>query len=100
MNRRELSLELAQRLKISHRQAAFLVENFFDLLKEFLARGEKVSFQGFGTFGIKELPPREFFHLPKKEKATLKARRRPFFRPSPKLLAKLNGKRPLQNIFS
>ncbi|MBS4959404.1 MAG: HU family DNA-binding protein [Clostridiales bacterium] len=50
MNRKELTLVLAHRLKITQIEAKRLTDNLFDVLIQKIASGEPVKLSGFGTF--------------------------------------------------
>ncbi len=95
MTKRELAQALASKLKISRRKADFLVETFFEALKETLLRDGKVVFQEFGTFQVRELTTREIYHPGKKEKIPLPPRRKVSFRPARRLLERLNERETL-----
>ncbi len=93
MTSKELAAALAQRLKISKRQAELLVEAFFDEIKEALKRGEGVCFQGFGSFYVLNQRPRQQ-RLPSSKTLLVPTRRKVRFKASPKLLSVLVEKEP------
>ncbi len=92
MTKYQLAALLARKLHISTRRALFLVDSFFEALKELLIQGKNVSFQNFGTFLIKELSIREIYHPGERRKKRIGSRRRVYFKASPKLLSKINDK--------
>ncbi|MFB3897230.1 MAG: HU family DNA-binding protein [bacterium] len=59
MTKAEIAEKVREKIgAISHREALIAVETFLDGIKQALAKGEKVSIVGFGTFKIKERRPR------------------------------------------
>jgi len=49
----ELVAQLADQNDLSRRQAEKVVDDFLDLIKDELAKGEKVVLSGFGTFEVR-----------------------------------------------
>ena len=59
MTKAEIAEKVREKIgAISHREALIAVETFLDGIKQALAKGEKVSIVGFGTFRVKERRPR------------------------------------------
>ena len=53
MNKAKLAEVLAERTGISKKQAEDFLENFVEVVKESLVKGEEVTLAGFGTFMAK-----------------------------------------------
>lgn len=52
MEKDELVTQIAQKAEISEAEAKKILEAFTDTIKEGLARGQKVTITGFGTFSL------------------------------------------------
>ena len=59
MNKSELSVHLAAETAVTRTTADNVVYALFATIAEALARGEKVSIPGFGTFGTRSRPARQ-----------------------------------------
>ncbi|WP_456370206.1 HU family DNA-binding protein [Thermodesulfatator atlanticus] len=90
MRKSDLVEKLSQELKISKRKAKLYVDAFFETLESELLRGEKVVFQNFGSFEVKEYHERNFFNPRTGEKKILPGKVRLRFKPSKKLLERIN----------
>ncbi len=90
MNRSELVKKLAKRMHISDRLAEKLVKTFFEELTAALARGERIELRGFGSFEVKVRRAYVTIHPRTGKPLPLPSKRRVYFRPSKKLLIKLN----------
>ena len=53
MKKSELVAQLADSNDLSRRQAEKVIDDFLDLIKDELAKGEKVVLSGFGTFEVR-----------------------------------------------
>ena len=59
MTKADIAEKVRQKIgAISHREALVAVETFLEGIKNALAKGEKVSIVGFGTFRVKTRQPR------------------------------------------
>ena len=59
MTKSDIAEKVRQKIgAISHREALVAVETFLEGIKNALAKGEKVSIVGFGTFRVKTRQPR------------------------------------------
>ena len=67
---------------LSSREAARLVDTFFQLLRERLIKGEKVQITGFGTFVVRQKRQRRGRNPQTGEEMVIKPRRSVVFRPS------------------
>ncbi|MBN1662175.1 MAG: integration host factor subunit alpha [Deltaproteobacteria bacterium] len=54
MTKIDIIQEVYEKLGFSKKDAARIVESVFDLMKESLARGEKIKISGFGNFAVKD----------------------------------------------
>ena len=79
-----------ERIGVSKREAARIVENMFDILKETLERGENVKISGFGSFNIQHKKPRRGRNPQTGEEITISARRVLSFKASNVLREQLN----------
>ena len=67
---------------LSSREAARLVDTFFQLLRERLIRGEKVQITGFGTFLVRQKRERRGRNPQTGEEMLIRPRSSVVFRPS------------------
>ncbi len=74
----------------SKREAAEIVEVFFETIKETVARGELVKLAGFGNFSPKDIAQRPGRNPRTGESVPIAPRRVLRFRPSPALVERLN----------
>ena len=75
----------------SKRECAELVDKTFDILKEALARGEKVKLSGFGNFVVRYKRPRVGRNPLTGDKLTITERHVATFKASPVLKDRVNG---------
>ena len=54
MTKIDIIQDVYEKLGFSKKDSARIVESVFDLMKESLARGEKIKISGFGNFLVKE----------------------------------------------
>ncbi len=80
MNKVELVSALADRTGLTKRDADRVVDAFCDVIEEALARGDKVSLVGFGTFEVRERQPRMGRNPQTGEQLQIPAARVPAFR--------------------
>ena len=59
MNKTELVAALAEKTKLTKKEAESALSAFVETISGALVKGEKVSLIGFGTFGVKERAARE-----------------------------------------
>ena len=79
-----------ERIGVSKREAASVVESIFDIIKESLERGENVKISGFGSFNLREKKPRRGRNPQTGEEITISARRVLSFKSSNVLRDQLN----------
>jgi integration host factor subunit alpha len=80
-----------ERIGVSKREAASVVESIFDIIKESLERGENVKISGFGSFNLREKKPRRGRNPQTGEEITISARRVLSFKSSNVLRDQLNS---------
>jgi integration host factor subunit beta len=81
MVKAEMVARLAQRMKISKKEADVVVKTIFGTIVDSLSNGEKVELRGFGSFRIKERKPRKSRNPKTGEIVQVPAKKVPFFRP-------------------
>ena len=54
MTKIDIIQNVCDRLGFSKKDSARIVESVFDIMKDELAKGEKVKISGFGNFGVKD----------------------------------------------
>ncbi|MBN1355262.1 integration host factor subunit beta [bacterium] len=86
MTKSEFIAEVANRLKfLSYKDAGVVVNTFFASINEALVNDEKVELRGFGSFKVKERPPR-IGRNPKTGKTVkVPAKKVPYFKPGKEL---------------
>ncbi|MCK5681826.1 integration host factor subunit alpha [bacterium] len=80
-----------ERIGVSKREAANVVESIFDIIKESLERGENVKISGFGSFNLREKQPRRGRNPQTGAEITISARRVLSFKSSNVLRDQLNA---------
>lgn len=58
MTKIDIIQDVYEKLGFPKKDAARIVESVFEIMKETLARGEKIKISGFGNFSVKEKKPR------------------------------------------
>ena len=87
LTKAELADFLFEKVGLNKREAKDMVEAFFDEIRLTLERAEEVKLSGFGSFDLREKPPRPGRNPKTGEEAVIKARRVGTFHPSAKLKA-------------
>lgn len=90
MTKAEIVEQIYERVGFSKKEAAELVEKVFEIIKETLARGEKVKISGFGNFVINTKRPRKGRNPQTGEEITITGRRVLTFKPSQVLKKTIN----------
>ena len=90
MTKAEIVEHIYERVGFSKKESAELVERVFDIIKDTLARGEKVKISGFGNFVVREKNARKGRNPQTGEEIRLDARRVLTFKPSLVLKTVLN----------
>lgn len=90
VTRKELALTIADRLQISQRSAAEIVDKVFSVMKETMVAGESVKLVQFGTLTVREKSPRRGRNPRTGESMTITKHQMVSFRPSKQLRERLN----------
>ncbi len=91
MTKADIVEHIYERVGFSKKESAELVERVFDIIKDTLARGEKVKISGFGNFVVREKNARKGRNPQTGEEIRLDARRVLTFKPSLVLKTVLNN---------
>ncbi len=95
MTRADLAAKLAVRLKVTKKEADAYIVSFLDAVSLSLEKDGKASFQGFGTFRIKEYEPRLAKNPETGEMIQIPARQKAVFIPSQDLKDMVNKPEPV-----
>jgi integration host factor subunit alpha len=85
LTKAELSDHLFSKLGLNKREAKEIVEQFFEVMRESLARGEEVKLSGFGNFKPRDKTERPGRNPKTGEETPIKARRVVTFKSGQKL---------------
>jgi len=92
MTKADLIGGIAEKLKVSKKIVALVVEEFFNFIEGALAKGEKCTFVGFGVFEVKDRAAREGRNPQDPTKVVkIPAKKVPVFRPGKNLKEKVLG---------
>lgn len=94
LTKADLADLLFERLGLNKRESKDMVEAFFELVSDRLARGEDVKLSGFGNFQIRRKAPRPGRNPRTGELIPIKARQVVTFHASQKLKSVVQGKAP------
>ena len=89
-----LAEELYTTLPFDKQKAAQIIEDYIELIKEFLERDGKVMLSGFGSYEVKEKPQRRGRNPQTGQSIMLRQRRVVKFKPSQILRRIINGEQP------
>jgi len=92
MTKKEFVDKVAQETGLSKKDAAKAVDSIFEILKESLAEGDKVTILGFGTFSVVLRPERKGRNPQTGEEMMIPEKRVPKFKASSNLIATINAK--------
>ncbi|MCI5146585.1 MAG: integration host factor subunit alpha [Candidatus Electrothrix sp. AR3] len=90
VTRKELSLSINEKLGISQRNAAKMVDTIFASMKETLVSGESLKLVQFGTLTVRDKSPRRGRNPRTGESMMITKRKMVSFRPSKRLRELLN----------
>lgn len=91
MTKTELVAIIADKVELTKKDAEAALNAFMDSVKEALAKGDKVTLVGFGTFEVRERAAREGKNPRTGDKHTIAACKVPAFKPGKALKDKVNG---------
>ncbi len=80
MNRLELVAAIAEKAKIDRPAAERALAAFTEVVKETLAKGDKITLVGFGSFELSERAAREGINPATREKIQIPASKQPKFK--------------------
>jgi DNA-binding protein HU-beta len=85
LNKEKLIVHVAEKTGLTKAQAKKAVEEVFDTISDFLSKGEKFQYIGFGSFSVRKRAARMGINPITKEKMKIKAKKVPYFTPGKKL---------------
>ena len=85
MRKQDLVKEVATKSNMSPRQVQMVVDATFDAIRDAMAKGDKVTLTGFGSFEVAQRNEREGRNPRTGEKIMIGARKAPQFRPGSEL---------------
>ena len=91
MTKIDIIQDVYEKLGFSKKDAANIVESVFEIMKDSLARGEKIKISGFGNFSIKEKKSRRGRNPQTGSEIEISARKVLTFKSSQVLRKVLNG---------
>jgi integration host factor subunit alpha len=90
MTKADIIENIYEKLGLSKKESAELVEMVFDIMKDTLENGEKIKIAGFGNFVVKEKANRRGRNPQTGEEIVITARKILTFKPSQVLKASIN----------
>ena len=90
VTRKELAISVTEKLGISQRNAAEIVDTVFATLKDTLVNGESIKLVQFGSLNVRDKSPRRGRNPKTGQSMTITKRQMVSFRPSGKLRDRLN----------
>ncbi|RME82532.1 MAG: integration host factor subunit alpha [Zetaproteobacteria bacterium] len=91
MTKADIAEQVHMRVGLMKKEAAMLVQDVLDEIRDALKRGEPVKISGFGSFVVVERKPRVGRNPKSGEEVPIPARQAVAFRASPVLKARING---------
>jgi integration host factor subunit alpha len=91
MTKADIVEKIYEKVGISKKESAELVEQVFDLIKVTLEAGEKIKIAGFGNFIVKEKADRRGRNPQTGDEIVISARKILTFKPSQVLKAEINS---------
>lgn len=79
MQKTEFIKAVAEKAGVAQKEAKLIVDNSLEVIAESLARGEKVTLTGFGTFELRERSAREGVNPQTREKIQIAGGKTPGF---------------------
>lgn len=80
MKKNEFVTVIAEKTGATKKESEYWLDSIFDIVKDLVAKGEKVSVSRFGTFEAKERKARECINPKTKEKILVAAKKTPSFK--------------------
>lgn len=91
MTKIDIIKDVYEKLGLSKKESARVVESVFDIIKDKLAKGEKIKISGFGNFVVKEKKSRRGRNPQTGDEIAISARRVLTFKSSQVLRKALNN---------
>ena len=91
MTKKEFIDKVSERTGLTKKDAASAVNAVFEILKERLTQGDRITILGFGTFSISQRSERKGRNPQTGEEMTIPAKRVAKFKPSANLNARINA---------
>ena len=93
MTKTDFVAAVAEKAELSKKSAASIVDTVFDLISDTLAKGEKLTLIGFGTFEVRDRAAREGRNpQDPSKKIQIPAKKVPAFKPGKELKEKVEKK--------
>ncbi|ACL25663.1 HU family DNA-binding protein [Chloroflexus aggregans] len=91
MQKTDFIKAVAERAKVSQKETKQIIDTALEVITEALARGEKVTLTGFGTFEVRSRQAREGVNPQTREKIHIPATKTPGFSASSTLKEAVKG---------
>jgi DNA-binding protein HU-beta len=85
MTKAEMSVKLADAAGLSKAEASRMIDHFTEVIAQAMARGEKITLAGFGTFSVAQRAQREGRNPKTGDKITIPASKIVKFKPGSRL---------------
>ena len=82
MTRAELNQEISNRIRVSPAEIAAITESLYEVIKDEISNGNKITFKGFGTFKTKKRAAKKVQLIKQKQTVDLAEHYIPTFLPS------------------
>ncbi|GAB3220675.1 HU family DNA-binding protein [Spirosoma arcticum] len=83
MTKQDLIRRISQQTGFDEETSRFVVETFFEVVKESLTQGEPIYVRGFGSFILKQRARKTARHIAQNTAFIVPAHTIPYFKPSP-----------------
>ena len=93
MNKSELTEALAQKQKLTTKEAAKIINTLLNSMSEALGNGENVEIRGFGSLSVREYDSYTGRNPKTGKKITVKSKKLPYFKVGKGLREAMNGHR-------
>jgi len=86
MTKADIIKEIQERTNLNRNVIKIVVDNFMDVVKDNMVRGENIYLRGFGTFLLKERKEKKARIITRNETIIIPPHYKPFFKPAPEFL--------------
>lgn len=90
LNKKELVQQVSEKAELTKKQATVAIDSLLESIVDELAKGEKVSLAGLGTFSVRHNAERPGRNPSTGEEITISARNAPKFSPAQALKSAVN----------